>query len=101
MIAIMTNPNSNRTLPRYQSHKIVEALKIKSMREVTDPGGKVMALDIEPEESGFGIFTVEAKFIPKHDPARPRVGWYWVRYENGYESFSPADAFESGYTRVG
>lgn len=28
------------------------------------------------------------------------TGGYYVRYEDGYESFSPAGAFESGYTRA-
>ena len=29
----------------------------------------------------------------------PHVGGYYVLYEDGYESFSPAKAFEEGYTR--
>ena len=31
---------------------------------------------------------------------QPTVGGYYVVYKDGYKSFSPADAFESGYTRV-
>jgi len=40
---------------------------------------------------------VSAEYMAKHTP---RAGGYWVRYEDGYESFSPATAFESGYVRV-
>ena len=31
-------------------------------------------------------------------PRAPEVGGYYVVYEDGYKSFSPAGAFESGYT---
>lgn len=27
-------------------------------------------------------------------------GWYMVVYPDGYVSFSPAEAFEEGYTRI-
>ena len=36
-------------------------------------------------------------YVEKH---APRVGGYFVRYDDGYESFSPAAAFEGGYTSV-
>lgn len=81
--------------PRYRSHKIVQALKIKAFD--FDFGGN---LHITPEEEGFDQFVVSAKFIPKHRDGVPEVGWYWVRYDNNYESFSPAKAFEEGYTRL-
>jgi hypothetical protein len=28
------------------------------------------------------------------------IGGYYVVYEDGYKSFSPASAFENGYTRL-
>jgi len=31
---------------------------------------------------------------------KPEVGGYYVVYADGYKSFSPAQAFEEGYTRV-
>jgi hypothetical protein len=31
---------------------------------------------------------------------RPQVGGYYVLYEDGYHSFSPAPAFESGYSLI-
>jgi len=40
---------------------------------------------------------VSAEFLAKH---KPEVGGYWVQYADGYQSFSPAAAFEEGYTRI-
>ena len=36
-------------------------------------------------------------WLDKHNPA---VGGYYVVYKDGYESFSPAQAFEEGYARI-
>lgn len=85
----------SKELPKYQCHKKVGALKIKTISPFGDG-----SLLITPEEEGYGPFQVEAKFVPKHDPAKPRVGWYFVQYEDGYQSFSPPEAFEDGYTRI-
>jgi hypothetical protein len=30
----------------------------------------------------------------------PEAGGYYVQYKDGYTSFSPAEAFEEGYTRL-
>lgn len=81
----------NEQMPRYKCHKIVGALKI----------GKILAHDdgtatIQTEEEGFGHFQVSAGFIKKHKPV---AGGYYVEYEDGYVSFSPAEAFEKGYRR--
>lgn len=89
------DPRDYGELPRYQSHKKVWALKIKSMVPQTD--GSLVILSEFPDAFEF---TVPAKFVPKHDASRPQVGWYWVRYEDGYESFSPPEPFEEGYTRI-
>jgi hypothetical protein len=40
---------------------------------------------------------VSRAYLAKHAPV---IGGSYVRYEDGYESFSPAAAFESGYTKV-
>jgi len=97
----MTEEMTAIALPRYRSHKEVWALKIKSIqfdvdKERDDLNG---ALIITPEDSRYAPFKVPAKFVPRHSAARPETGWYWVRYADGYESFSPAAAFEEGYTR--
>jgi hypothetical protein len=87
--------NVSVQMPKYRSHKEVWALKIAAFEKLENGG-----LRITPAEHGYAPFEVEAKFVPLHDPGRPQVGWYFVQYENGYKSFSPADAFENGYTRL-
>ena len=77
-----------REMPKYQSHKQVWGLKIKSIEGLT----------ITPAEEGYGPFGVSAEYMEKH---KPEVGGYYVTYEGGYKSFSPADAFESGNKPVG
>jgi hypothetical protein len=84
-------------MPKYKSHKEVWALKIKSI--VRDGSGENRDSDgsasITPEEVGYAPFKVNAEYMHKH---KPQVGGYFVKYEGGYESFSPADAFKAGYT---
>ncbi len=52
---------------------------------------------LTPAEEGYAAFKVDADFVSKH---RPKVGGYYVVYKDGYKSFSPADAFEDGYTKL-
>lgn len=89
-------------MPQYQSHKKVWALKIKSIvfdsdlaketnRETT--GGAT----ITPEDDGYGPFEVDHAYVSKH---KPQTGGYYVVYDDGYKSWSPAKAFEEGYTKL-
>lgn len=78
-------------LPRYRSHKTVWALKIKSIIQVTDDDAMIY-----PEEHGYDPVRVDGAYMGKHEP---KVGGYYVVYSDGYKSWSPADAFEEGYTR--
>ena len=54
-----------------------------------------VALMIVPDDDGYAPFPVDADYIDRHKPA---VGGYYVVYKDGYKSFSPAEAFEQGYT---
>lgn len=81
--------NTERQLPRYRCHKIVWALKIKSVS--LDDGKKVV---LTPEEKGYEPLILPAEYYEKHYPV---AGGYYVQYEDGYQSFSPPDAFEKGY----
>lgn len=78
---------AQKEMPRYQCHKIVHALKIKSIH-----GGEII-----PADDGFAPFLETEEYIKKHNP---QPGGYYVVYEDGYRSFSPASAFEQGYTRI-
>ena len=80
--------NESAEMPKYQSHKQVWGLKIKAIQGQT----------ITPVEEGYAPFGVSAEYIEKH---KPEVGGYYVVYEGGYKSFSPADAFEAGNTLLG
>lgn len=83
------------SLPRYKCHKEVSAAKILEI----DPGrldgaGPGATLWCE----GGTAVCVGEDYLAKHDPVE---GGYYVVYDDGYSSFSPAAAFESGYTRIG
>jgi len=80
-----------REMPKYRCHKVVHALKIKHVVPATDGSAA-----ITPEDEGYAPFDVAADYVAKHAPA---AGGYYVVYENGYESWSPAEAFEAGYAR--
>lgn len=88
-----------REMPRYQCHKQVWALKIKAIQfaRADLQGMHRGPAVITPEDDGYGPFEVDERFVMKH---QPQVGGYYVVYDDGYKSFSPADAFESGYTLI-
>ena len=90
-------------MPRYVSHKHVWALKIASIvfdRDAAkaddnrETDGSAM---ITPVEVGYAPFKVDAVYVSKHDP---KAGGYYVVYADGYKSWSPAEAFEGGYSRA-
>jgi hypothetical protein len=89
----MTESVENIKLPRYQCHKQVWALKIEEIMPARDNDGAL----IVPADDAYADFEVDAAYIQKH---KPEVGGYYVVYDDGYKSFSPAKAFEEGYTRI-
>lgn len=80
-------------MPRYRCHKEVWALKIAAMTDIEIDGSRVLVF----AESGYAPMRVAHAYVQKHNP---QPGGYYVVYKGGYQSFSPADAFEEGYTRV-
>jgi hypothetical protein len=113
-------------IPKYACHKEVWALKIKEVKRSTIPfdsfigptcRGDVLFGSacgtcekckwieshasahglIFPEEPGIAPIEVSRDYIIKHNPM---AGGYYVVYQDGYKSYSPAEAFESGYTRI-
>jgi len=82
-------------MPRYRCHKEVWALKIRSVDfGLGDAFGKCW---ITPEDHGYAKFEVPREYMDKHSP---QPGGYYVVYADGYQSYSPAKAFEEGYTRI-
>ncbi len=92
-------------MPKYRCHKEVWALKIAEIEfetsTVDDEGRRIDGgAVITPYNEGpeiYASFRVDAEYVSKHSP---RPGGYYVVYEGGYKSFSPAEPFESGYTKV-
>ena len=80
-------------LPRYKCHKEVEAVKIAKIKAYIDDDDNITGIII-PFDSDIEPINVKQEYLNKHEPEE---GGYYVRYADGYESFSPAEAFEAGY----
>lgn len=80
-------------LPKYQSHKKVWALKIKEIEEDVHNNGYYLV----PEEEGYIKVAITKEWMVRF---KPEIGGYYIVYEDGYSSYSPAKAFEEGYTKI-
>jgi hypothetical protein len=83
---------ASREMPKYKCHKEVHALKIA---EVSTGSGTVL---LRPADESYAVIELPIAWAEKH---RPKIGGYYVVYEDGYESYSPGEAFERGYTLRG
>ena len=94
-------PPSAKELPAYKCHKTVKALKIKAILNPNegidgeDDGERLLTFSDEGYEAC--VFLMDAEYMRKHKPV---IGGYYVVYDDGYKSFSPAKAFEEGYMKV-
>ena len=92
------------TLPRWRCHKVVRAAKIVHIEDTRD-GAKLHFDDRSGRGPGnmadYGLKTLPVEvnrlWLDRH---QPQVGGYYVLYRDDYSSFSPAEAFEEGYTRI-
>lgn len=117
--------SAGRELPRYRCHKEVWAVKIAEIIPLARPTftgrtckgsfalgsacghcercawersvGTRLSATIVPADCDCRPIEVGAEFIEKH---KPHAGGYLVIYADGYRSFSPAEAFESGYSLI-
>ena len=92
-------PSPGADLPQYRCRQQVKALKIKSIiRSTLQTDGQT---DVDAtlvfENSRFPDIEVDEDFLRR---CKPEASGYYVRYADGYESFSRAEAFEDGYTLV-
>lgn len=80
----------------FKCHKVVCAGKVLAAQPPEEPdAGVVLTLE------GADKIVVSPEWVEKHAPNTHYlhlIGGYYVRYEDGYTSWSPADAFETGYT---
>ncbi|MBG0839008.1 hypothetical protein H3223_02645 [Pseudomonas toyotomiensis] len=85
-------------MPKYKCHKQVWALKIREVAQGVAPaehtGGSWLLL---PENDRYAAIEVAHDWYARH---KPEAGGYYVVYSDGYSSYSPAEAFESGYQPV-
>jgi hypothetical protein len=93
MMPINQTETAQRELPRYKCHKEVHALKILKVEGPQDDGSYI----ITPADSAYESLRVPDIFVLK---CKPEAGGYYVFYTDGYRSYSPAKAFEEGYTLV-
>lgn len=80
------------TLPRWKCHKEVSAFKIGGIAGRDD----LTVLSDAAREDPIYV-TVDHAWMLRHKPV---IGGYYVAYDDAYASFSPAEAFEAGYTRI-
>lgn len=96
-----------RGLPQWRCHKVVGAFKIHDFRRSFDTAD----WRVYPEPGvthEMPIVRVDDTFFRARTPDNSRplrfpdeyIGGYLVQYEDGYLSWSPAAAFEAGYTRL-
>lgn len=79
---------------QYRSHKLVRAAKILSASAKNPHENEGFMLELE---------GVDQKWFASWDwwmTKNARTGGYLVFYEDGYTSWSPAEAFEAGYDKV-
>lgn len=88
----VNSPTAQKML-RYQCHKQVCALKIGDIIKVHADG----TATLEICDPGFPFVVVGKDVISRY---MPLPGDYYVVYDDGYQSISPAKAFEEGYTRI-
>jgi hypothetical protein len=89
----MNEYGASAELPRYKCHKQVWTLKIAGIEKHQGVGEAT----ITPVDTTYSPLRVSADYVIRH---KPEVGGYYVVYDDGYQSFSPAKAFEEGYSRV-
>lgn len=89
----MTAIAENTELPLWQCHKKVRAAKIGEI------GWN--------EDNSAVLFLVGDKYHSPVDVShqwvnekKAEAGGYYVEYADGYTSYSPAEAFEDGYTLI-
>jgi hypothetical protein len=81
----------NAQMPQYKCHKVVRAAKIARITPFSTDGDTELRFEDGNETS------VSAEWMQR---CKPEVGGYFVAYDDGYASYSPAKAFEEGYTPI-
>lgn len=81
-------------MPKYKCHKEVWALKISAIEFEEDGRAKVAFTD-----SAYAPVLSPQGYRERFKGSEEDLGYYVV-YEGGYVSWSPTEAFESGYSLI-
>lgn len=82
-------------LPQYRCHKVVGALKIEKIVAAGERFSRHSVIHFE--DKTFEPLSMPDSWVNQHKAV---AGGYLVQYSDEYVSFSPAKAFEEGYTRI-
>lgn len=88
-------------LPEYQSHKRVRAAKVVEVWDNSDENCEAAGLNDTfivwlLDNGGYVHVSQDLKMRGGDNP----VDGYYMLYRDGFESWSPPDAFKEGYTRI-
>lgn len=80
-------------MKKYKCHKVVEAAKITGYEHGSDG---VWLKFKELDNVSVSYEWLRQRVLPGKSP----IGGYFVKYDDAYTSWSPADVFEEGYTAL-
>ena len=83
-------------MPKFQCVKTVEAERIQRVRITRNEADDITQITIWPEHSAKELVLTRAMW----QRYMPKQGDYLVTYDDGYQSISPAAAFEPGYAQL-
>lgn len=94
----MTTEASVSGMPKWRSHKIVEAASITSIDRLEEG---VVTVMVPSEDPGAPFMLLDMQ-VPDGLAARgkPALGDFLVAYDDGYISWSPQKVFREGYTPI-
>lgn len=82
-------------LPLYNCHKQVRAARIAESAYSSEEGRLMGYVMLELPNGTLYQQPVHHHWLDKY---QPEIGGYFVEYGDGYISYSPAAAFEEGYS---
>lgn len=95
----LLSEHPGKLLPRWKCHKIVNGEKVVRVEKVELQEQRI------PDDTLTDWILANGVAIPVSHELRHRggpdpVGGYYVFYESGFESWSPPEPFEAGYTKI-
>jgi hypothetical protein len=92
-----SEPHPQSELPRWECEKHVRAAKITGVIDLPSQGKEGDGGRLLEIYGPYLPIYVQCNYVQKY---QPEVGGYYVVYDDGFESYSPAKTFEDCYTPV-